>query len=84
MLNNITLLSISDLLLFFRISHSLMLFRMKLVEDAPKQQQQGPAPAVRLNGVNNGNGQVHNTTHREEVNNKRDNCVHANKSSLLG
>jgi len=32
--------------------------RMKLVEDAPKQQQQGPAPAVRLNGVNNGNGQA--------------------------
>ena len=55
---------------------------MKLVEDAPKQQQQGPAPAVRLNGVNNGNGQVHNITHREQVNNKRDNCVHANKSAL--
>ena len=35
---------------------------MKLVDDAPRQQQQqGPAPAVRLNGVNNGNGQVYDT-----------------------
>ena len=29
---------------------------MKLVDDAPKQQQ-AAAPAVRFNGVNNGNGQ---------------------------
>ena len=36
---------------------------MKLVDDAPRQ---GPAPAVRLNGVNNGNGQVYNTLRTSE------------------
>ena len=40
--------------------------RMKLVDEAPKQQQ-AAAPAVRFNGVNNGNGQQVQTKKKKKI-----------------